>query len=382
MLSGTGNNIFTGRYAVYMLLFMLFAPALCSCVYDDAPSTPASTDGTIMSLDLKMPVQRAADDNGYEEGNIAENYIGIATGNYRIYFFTADNKYIDRFCPMDIRSVNNGTETGYELMGIVPEAVAAKTGFKIVVLANWEKYADDTALVPGVTTIEEICSADWAKYSYNSAFFPDSQAGRGIPMYGVHEYKNVTFTQGGRTELAEPVALLRAMAKVEVLLDNEDCTLTEVKIHGCNRAGYCAPSGVYVQGDYDHDGDWNADYVKELHLVGGANDVNSSENIENFNCVEIRNGTTPETWVVYLPEYSNTSAGRACIECRFDFQKPTDEPYRIWFSDYDTAGQPVSGTDYNISRNNCYSFTINIDRSGFRVKVDKWLFAFDNKYEF
>lgn len=48
--------------------------------------------------------------------------------------------------------------------------------------------------------------------------------------------------------LPEPVTLLRAVAKVEVILKTDehfDLSFSEVKIHRYNKKGYCAPKDVF-----------------------------------------------------------------------------------------------------------------------------------------
>jgi len=344
------------------MALLLSCQLLASCVYDDveADVEPADENEVILSFALRMSPQDGTLGE-YRDGNFNENYIDLDGGNYRIYFFDMSNRYIAGFIPTVINTVNETIYNEYSVWGNVPQNVAKLTEFKVVMLANWDRY-DDTSLQEGVTTIEDLCSAENAQYSFNSLFIPGID--RGIPMFGVHEYHNVTFEKGKRTELSAPITLLRAMAKVEVILENDDVSLTDVSIHGYNKKGYCAPSGVYSQNNYDHNGDWNADYVSQPHLVGGANEMNSINNKGSFYCSNRRIGTTPETWVAYLPEYLNSAYEKASIELRFDFQSDDEEPCRIYFTRYNDDGIPIDNTDFNILRNYYYSFTVNVDRQG------------------
>lgn len=46
-------------------------------------------------------------------------------------------------------------------------------------------------------------------------------------------------------------------------------------------------------------------------------------------------------WLPYLPEYRNIDAGDkySCIEVRLDVQTGEDEPYKVYFANYDESGK-------------------------------------------
>lgn len=168
---------------------------------------------------------------GYEDGETDENYIDITGGNYRIYFFNTDNKFIASFDPYGFITADGNDYRQYNVLGQAPDALVGHSTFKMVVLANWPKYPEDDANIPlkeGETTIADICNASWAQYdcltdgkTNPTSVALDPDAGRLMPFYGVHEYNDVTFKPGVATILPEPVTLLRAMAKVEVILQTE-----------------------------------------------------------------------------------------------------------------------------------------------------------------
>lgn len=70
---------------------------------------------TDFSIGLRLPTGSLAAIEGYEVGETYENYIDIENNNYRIYFFTSDDKFIARFEPdglvvaegSDYRNYNN-----------------------------------------------------------------------------------------------------------------------------------------------------------------------------------------------------------------------------------------------------------------------------------
>ncbi len=54
---------------------------------------------TALSIGFRLPTRSPETGEGYEVGETYENYIDIENNNYRIYFFTFDNKLIARFEP-------------------------------------------------------------------------------------------------------------------------------------------------------------------------------------------------------------------------------------------------------------------------------------------
>lgn len=373
-------------------VMIIAACAFSSCVYDELreePTPGVPEDRAMLRVGFQLPVMRAATGNGggYERGNDGENYIDIRNGGYRIYFFDSENRYIARFIPTLVTGPDNGMSDGYGITGIVPKALEEYDNFKIVVLANWPSYSGN-GIIPGVSTINDLCNAEWAQYPCLTNFELDPDEGRTIPFYGVHEYRNVKFVKGKLTTLEEPVALLRAMAKVEVVFDAGTVCLASVVLRGFNSKGCCAPSGAYLQGDYDHNGQWDKDYTKTPHLVGGANDAGQENKAIRLFCKNRSDGSQKETWVCYVPEYRNTDNAdgtvnyKSRLELLMDFQYEDEKPFEVYFGDYDDNGKFKENSYYDIMRNNCYRFTVTIGRGGFIIKVKKWENAFDNNIIF
>ena len=368
---------------------------LASCSRDaEDPDVPSGGEAAL-TVGFKIPTRAA---EGYEDGDTYENYIDIAGGNYRIYFFDTDDKFIARFAPSGFLAADGSDYRQYSVLGKAPDALVEHNSFKMVVLANWPKYPEDSdvnaTLEEGVTTIADICDASWAQYgcltdgsgTNPAAVALNPDAGRLMPFYGVREYIDVAFKPGVETKLSEPVALLRAMAKVEVILETDDyfdLSFSSLKIDRYNARGYCAPKDVFHQDSYDHDGNWAADYTRTLHLVGGQNDSGEKE----LSCRRVRrwdeNGKRYEKWAAYLPEYRNIGAGDAysCIKAKFD---NIQEPYTIFFANYSASGQTdnSNGSRLNIERNNIYRFTVTVRDSRLMVNVRNWKYAYDNHYTF
>lgn len=384
-------------HTIIRCLLLLPAVLFASCSRDTEDGGVLSAGEMTLGIGFKIPARAVAD--GYEEGEAYENYIDAANGNYRIYFFDTENKLIARFDPEAfILMAEDDKYVEYSVLGEIPEALVEHNSFKMVVLANWPQY-DDVNMNPEETTIEDICNAAWAQYSCltdgktapaSIALNPD--AGKLMPFYGVHEYSNVTFKRGIATILKDPVTLLRAMAKVEVILETDDyfnLSFSSLKINRYNAKGYCAPKEVFKQGDYDHDGDekWEQDYIHTLHLVDDANDADEKELACRLVQRWDENGKRYEKWTAYLPEYQNIGADNAysSIKAKFNIQLADDTPHTIYFANY-SGGKTDNSNDnrLNIERNNIYRFQVTCTGYNFKLMltVSDWEGLYENNFEF
>ena len=358
-----------------------------SCSHD-TEAFGISDKETTLNIGFRLPTRSLKSGESYEVGETYENYIDIENNNYRIYFFTSANKFIARFEPDGFVVAEGSDYSDYSVLGKAPAALVNHKNFKMVVLANWPQYGDD-AMKAGETLLADICDAEWGYFDRFSSFELGPE--RLIPFYGVHEYNNIEFKSGEATLLSEPVTLLRAVAKVEVILktdDHFDLSFSEVKIRRYNKKGYCAPKNVFSQDNYDHGGEWKSDYVSGLHLVENSNDA--EDKIQNFRFASQWTGVDGnkyEKWIAYLLEYQNIDAGDkySCIEVRLDVQTGEDEPYKVYFASYDESGKTDNNDNakrFDISRNNLYRFTITVRNSRLMVNVQGWKYAYDNEYTF
>lgn len=391
------------RFLHMIICCLLLLPAVLfvSCSRNAEDDSVPSAGEMTLGIGFKIPARAVAD--GYEEGEAYENYIDAANGNYRIYFFDAENKLIARFDPEAfILMAEDDKYVEYSVLGEVPEALAEHSDFfKMVVLANWPQYGDAN-INTEETTIADICNAAWAQYDcltdgktnptaiVLNPFAADPTQRKLMPFYGVHEYSNVTFRPGVATILDDPVTLLRAMAKVEVILETDDyfdLSFSSLKINRYNAKGYCAPKDVFKQSDYDHNGSYEDDYVHTLHLVGEANDANEKElSFRKVNRWD-EDGKRYEKWTAYLPEYQNIGADNAysSIKAKFNIQLADDTPHTIYFANYSGGKTDNSnGNRLNIERNNIYRFQVTCTGYNFKLllTVSDWQGLYENNFEF
>ena len=235
-----------------------------------------------------------------------------------------------------------------------------------------------------MTTIEELCNADWAQFSWPGI----QQLGPGnlIPFYGVHEYKDVTFEMGKPTVLSEPVTLLRALAKVEIVLEYDTKTLEipagpKAYIRGFNGEGYCAPSGVYSQNDYGQGTDLENDYLGTLHLIDGKNQNGATDKRAEFFRTSEEAGKV--VWVIYLTEYQNKDVGNKYSYVEIDLGE--EETYNIHFAEYkDGVTDNADAKRLDIMRNNLYRFKVRLKLVDGRIEaeVSDWENEYDNDFNF
>lgn len=283
---------------------------------------------------------------GYDKGEGYENYIDIAGGNFRFYFFGDDDRLI---APMRVEAVlptgATATSKTYWVSGDTRADIRGAR-VKVLALVNWPVYPDDASLRPGVTTIADLCAGE---YAYDAAAMMPS-ADRLIPLFGIGALTELEFDINHNARLGT-IHLLRAMAKVEVRL-HPDCPIAIewARIRRYNSRGCCAPAGVTAESDYVH-GNYRDDYVATPTVPSGC---------ETDGDVELVPSADGTSLVGYVPEYRNLAAGgvarpegeRSVVMVRF--KEDPDRDYDVVeFKDY--AG---SGAHFDILRNYWYRFTV------------------------
>ena len=222
-------------------------------------------------------------------------------------------------------------ENVYEFVGEVETTAATFTG-KIMVFANMTGTTDDT-------TFRQ--DADY------------------IPMWGV-QTTTLTFTPGQLTTLANPIYLLRAMAKVEVMMvdavTNDGYTLGSVTLDKYNTTGYCLPNG------------WNTTTVTNTEVLthdecfreyASANAATSPLNLTP---------TGTNHFICYIPECANPSDALTMsvtvLKNGVDITRNLNDN-KLYFHDYASTDK----TPFNIVRNHWYQYTITKVNDGFDLTV-------------
>lgn len=323
--------------------------------------------GLRLTLDV---VRTKAPAGNYDDGRSTafENYIDIIDGDFRLLMFesVAPYRLVAEISNIEITTVDADTYSSktYLLLGQAPRNVRDGS-YKIMFLANWEgNSAAYPEMIPGAITIDDV--AKGSRYSYGSDFRPG--IGRGIPMYGIKDCESLKFGQDRLTDFGK-LHLLRAMAKIEVKASEVGSPICGAELTHSNNAGMAVPFGIYSQGDYVRNSYIN-DYLDTIHIPSSTTVTGDIPFIRQ-----------PDgSFVLYVPEYDNTSASAALsrIHMTFDASDGLDEIYfddDIDFKYYSAqaaldAGMNI-GDRFDVKRNHYYRFTVTkkVDLS-MKVEVD------------
>ena len=242
----------------------------------------------------------------------------------------------------------------YKFFGKLPTLPADKSimdsnnylNCKIMVLAN---CSVDPSAITGNTTINSLLED--AVYNFNGT--PSR-----IPMWGVQNVlpsDQVLMQENGFPNPLPDIYLLRAMAKVEVIMKAEDHEISAISINRYNNTGYCAPTGYGTATDTK-----NLDRDNAFRATSSINtgSVAFTSNVQN-----VAEGTkTYKCYTIYVPEYDNLSTGvtPSTISIQVDNK---DKVYTI---NHGTAG---INPEYNIVRNHIYRYNITKVNDGVSLAV-------------
>ena len=316
---------------------------LLSCsIMDDGPDALSLQGGSTaqvaftLKLDKAQPATRTTwgDDYPGEAGTGYENRID----QLQVVLYSEDNAaYPLHNLWQETSSTQEGGQDTYTFVGSIDtnDAGSPRAGtYKIMVFANCNETTQNSNDITTVGTMTY-------DYTYTATNAP------AIPMWGVTTAE-LTLKPGERQTLAGGIDLLRAVAKVEVKLqDNTDTqgfSLTGVTISTANTQGYSLPAGYAA-----------VDETKKLDREEGSpssfHPIQSSATASNLPFTSNGNGT----YTLYLPEYDNdTNAATLSVTVADEDNQP--ETYTLEFKHY-TNGQPT-GEAYNIVRNHLYRYTI------------------------
>lgn len=298
-------------------------------------------------------------DGTYDPGSGYENYIDIDRNDFRFLFFSSENRYLGDIDVTTIVPV--GSEAGYKryvVSGTLPAGMTAVADFKVCVLANWKEYP---VLTPG-DRLEKVWTDGNAVYDFGDGTVSELQP---IPLYGIKEFSGVAMTPGQDVSL-DNIHLLRAYAKVEVNLDNTIYPVKSITVTRVSSKGYKAPDGVDVESKYVHNA-YEKDYVNTPHIpVAGV--------LENIPLKLVPGDDamvqSDRKYVIYLPEYDNTSAEVTVTRMKITYTDPAISEAYVDFKYYEATGTHAKGEAFDLLRNYWYRFNLTQGPVDLTVKVD------------
>ena len=315
---------------IYILMIGLMGSLVSSCrqsLDDELQTSQDSPRAANISMRLVLDEPFAGsrgtwgknEDESLEFGSSLENEIDLTNPDALqviVQVYDAENSMIEELEVTDKTVVRLDTENGrvYTLDGTLNlQDTQIEQGdyvCKVMVYAN--------------------CGTNLEVYTY--------QSNGDIPMWGVRTTE-LDLAYDARNRI-EDIYLLRAMAKVEVMLHPDiaaDFDLSAVVVDKYHTTGNVLPNGY-------------ADVTDTRNLnqqdVFHPNDTSSDTDLSFTEVAEL------EAFYVYLPEYRNVDVDSpARIRVEID-----GKSYTIRFKQY-AGGQPA-GEAYNIVRNHYYKYTI------------------------
>ena len=304
---------------------------LASCSRNDEVAVAEGEEGKVyvtltLSINGEEVGSRATweynDNDNPGDGNEWENTID----DLQILIYDANNNYVGKV--EDLIQLLDGRYSGT----LSSDAEwTGNTNYKIMAFAN----------CPSIDNPSNISTLDYTRANVSY-----------IPMWGV---TTTTFdlTPGESDDIGS-IDLLRAMAKVEVIMDADGYTIDNIAVDKSNTQGYCLPKG------YD-----SVSETEQLDMEG--TDPASFHPFTTFENPPIKKEQDGK-YYIYLPEYENTETNAAKIKVTVN-----GEPYELEFKNYEN-GTPT-GAPYDIVRNHIYRYTITGVNDGeltFEYRVLLW----------
>lgn len=316
------------KWLLHIIYISVLSVLVVAC--DSSQMLP---DGTTTNSDGKVHVtftlsmgDNARNTRAVDEtiGNSFDNRIDPE--NLQVLIYDEDNKLlakVENLLYYQKEEINIYTFTG---QFVADEAILGTSKlYKIMVFANCPAVGLGT---------------DLSALSYEISYQPSYNTL--IPMWGVLQ-KNLVFAQGVTIDLGT-IGILRAMAKVEVLLADEladQFILTGASFNQYNKSGYCLPAGYAT--------DTNTTNLSVESYFNPKSDESSQ--------LLFRDVTGESNHLVtYVPEYDNEGGLAIAVNITDIAGKeiPGLVKPEIEFKDYN------SGTDkaFDVVRNHLYTFKI------------------------
>lgn len=318
-----------------------FGLVSCNSIYEhgDCPSLdePHSVN-FVLAIDSATTTRATWGDaeSSDELGTSFENR--IRPESLRVEIYTTSNEYVGQVEQLIYWPINEDGSR-YQFSGKVPVALleqasslaaGVKPEYKFMVYAN-------------------AATGDNASITY---IYDDLDMTNGaIPMWGVKQV-DISNLLDNRVQELGVISLLRAVAKVEVIVDEalSNCSIESAKINYHNRKGYALPTG------------WDS-ATSTLNIGRDAAFRNlRSLHTMPHNLTEVEPG---RKFIIYLPEYDNTLFAdfEAKISVNVNYNSQLlSFPDALQFKSH-SGGRPT-GQVSNIVRNTIYRFRITQVKSG------------------
>ena len=329
-----------------LLLAGLFGVMTTSCSQEDGlePQASDETVQVMFTIALDGPSARSRATWGDNYDNNDTNDYDSAIGDDFDNYIDPDKFFVKLTLGTNTYDVKNiaywqqpdPNKNIYEFVGEVEVNISQTTSYpkaKVMVYAN-------------MTPATEENNKGKETFATNYDTYPGTGV-KYIPMWGVQTISNLSLTPGARNMLPD-IYLLRAMAKVEVIMKDTDPNhaISNIKLNHYNTMGYCLPEGwdettTAATTDLELE-----NVIRPLTNKRETNESFTESTVSGYKC-----------FTIYVPEYRNiapdsqTSVTPSTITVTIG-----DKDYDIEFKKY--ADGAATDVAYNIVRNHIYRYTI------------------------
>lgn len=328
---------FNLRYYLLAVLCVLVTSCTSDGAMDDFPDNGALVAGAHISFVINFPTSsstRSGETVGDELEK--ERYID----DVHVYTFQ-DDKFVEEIQYLMIDNANG--DANRIIDGKLLETYSGDLPMEFVVIANAGKV--------GVGPIEMDKSKTKAELYKQLIFIYDKEQrdwSEYIPMWGLGVIQQVKADDDNFGELE----LIRAVAKVNVTVNGgaglENFEITEIRLHGYNTKGYCAPTqaeGPSIP---------SASEIASDYLTSGVLSGGQGNKFENK---------------FYIPEHKNVGV-QAERKVYLTIQAKVRDVAKTYAVQFSTGER-----DYDILRNNLYVLNItSVDEvtASLNYEVAKW----------
>lgn len=313
----------------------------CNTIYDhgDCPSfgEPHSVN-FVLQIDVPTTT-RATWDSAEATDELGTGFENrILPEQLRVEIYSANNTYIGEVEDLLYWPISEDGSR-YQFQGRVPEAL----------LNDAAGLPADSAPVYKFMVYANCADGDNAAITY--AYDDLDMTTGAIPMWGVKQ-ADISDLLDNRVQQLGVISLLRAVAKVEVIVDEalSGCVINSAQINYHNRQGYALPTGwdsATATTALDRDGVFRE--YRMVHTTPHA-------------LTEVESG---RKFIIYLPDYQNSMFKdfESKISVNVTYNSTTmDFPDALQFRSH-VDGRPT-GEVTNIVRNTIYRFRITQVKSG------------------
>ncbi len=359
---------------IWMMGVLGMLAASCSQVIEDPVGDSECNQGTgkvqimfTIAMDKESLQSRTTWGNTYtsDNGSGIDNIIE----SLQVLLFKNDDNgtFISEVEKKILRQLSEGV---YEFVGelsINSDAIDAnkKLDCKVMVLANGEVNPNN---------VENLASSTATGALITEAFTFNANPNR-IPMWGIASYVYISDTDDTRLNMVEGIRnnigtihMLRAMAKVEVIMANNDYEIDNIALKNYNNSGWTLPNNWKTTG--------NTQALNRTDCFRPSRNYQEGpiSFIDNVKDVTIE-GNTYKCYTIYTTEYQNIAPNsQTSVTPSYINVTINGTIYPIYFKNYTNGVTSETAEAYNIIRNHIYRYTITDvnDELDFTLNVAPW----------